>query len=293
MMKKLIGKTLSKFGLELRKINKEGFNLPLYNKYYPVESIENKRFYNVGAGGFYHPYWTNIDYLSDWYKDNNKLTEKGIHYDLFSLDPISVKDETGEIIYSSHTIEHIKDEHAQHFFNEAFRILKKGGVIRITAPDIDLHYQAFKNDDYDFYYWRSWYSKASDYKRIMLNQSLTTASIAQLFLQRFAGAASVLHDDGVKERITDEELIRIFSEMKYEDALSYCCERCTIDIQKKYPGNHTNWWNRAKAIKMLRNSGFKNIVVSGYGQSRSPAMRNTAIFDSTHPKISLYVEAIK
>ena len=211
----------------------------------------------------------------------------------FSLAPISVKDKTGEIIYSSHTIEHIKDEHAQYFFNEAYRILKKGGVIRITAPDIDLHYQAYQNNDLDFYYWRDWYSNPSDYKRIILNQPLTTASISQLFLQRFAGAVSILHADGVKKRITDKELNSIFKKMKYEDALNYCCEPCTIEIQKKYPGNHTNWWNREKVIRMLKNSGFLKIMISGYGQSYAPIMRNTFLFDSTHPKISLYVEAIK
>ncbi len=35
------------------------------------------------------------------------------------------------------------------------------------------------------------------------------------------------------------------------------------------------------------------IMISGYGQSYAPVMRNTSLFDSTHPKISLYVEAVK
>ena len=197
------------------------------------------------------------------------------------------------MVYSSHTIEHIKNEHALYFFTEAYRILKKGGLIRLTAPDIDLHYQAYKNDDLDFYYWRNWYVKEKDYERIKMNSPLSEASIAQLFLQRLATAASELHADGIKERISDQELIDIFSERSYEEALDYCCDKCTIEIQKKYPGNHTNWWNRDKVIGMLNEAGFKDVYVSGYGQSQSPVMRNTTLFDSTHPRISLYVEAKK
>jgi hypothetical protein len=44
---------------------------------------------------------------------------------------------------------------------------------------------------------------------------------------------------------------------------------------------------------MLRESGFTEIYRSGYGQSFSPVMRDVDLFDNTHPKISLYMEAIK
>ena len=198
-----------------------------------------------------------------------------------------------ESLYSSHTIEHIKDEHAQKFFDESHRILRNGGFFRVTCPDIDLHYAAFKNKDLDFFYWRNWYHKLKDYKRISLNTPLTKASIEQLFLQRFATAATTIHSDGIEDSISDEECRRIFKELKYEDALNYCCQKCPIEIQKKYSGNHTNWWNRKKVIKMLENAGFKDIYISGYGQSNSAVLRNTNLFDNTHPKISLYIEARK
>jgi len=44
---------------------------------------------------------------------------------------------------------------------------------------------------------------------------------------------------------------------------------------------------------MFIEAGFENIYVSGYGQSFLPPMRNTSLIDSTHPKILLYMEAIK
>jgi hypothetical protein len=44
---------------------------------------------------------------------------------------------------------------------------------------------------------------------------------------------------------------------------------------------------------MLKNAGFENIYLSGYGQSFSPVLRNIYFFDNTHPKVSLNVEAFK
>lgn len=122
---------------------------------------------------------------------------------------------------------------------------------------------------------------------------MNKATIGQLFLHRFATSVCELHADGADETISDSQLKNAFESMSYEDALNFCCEKCPISVQKKYPGNHINWWNREKTIRMLKVSGFKSIYVSGYGQSRLPILRDTELFDSTHPKISFYIEAIK
>jgi hypothetical protein len=43
----------------------------------------------------------------------------------------------------------------------------------------------------------------------------------------------------------------------------------------------------------LNESSRKQQNVSGWGQSVIPPLRDTNLFDNTHPKISLYVEALK
>ncbi len=292
-MKDKINKILKVFGQKLVKIDRDPFKKSGYKRNFEEKSLHERRFYNVGAGNFYHPYWTNIDYISDWYKGNSKYTNQGIHYNLFSLSPLPLEDNMAEILYTSHTIEHIKDQHAMNLFKEAFRVLKKGGIFRITAPDMDLHYNAYMKNDIDFFYWKDWYAKKNDYERIGLNAPLSTASIHQLFLQKLATAATILHIDGVKNRITDEEMQKIFSTRKKENAFDYCCNQCPLEIQKKYPGNHTNWWNREKAVRFLKEAGFEDIVISGYGQSSTPVLRNTLLFDTTHPQTSFYIEASK
>ena len=53
-MKRLINKCLNPLGYEVKRIvNKH--NISYYQNSYPTDSMKMKRFYNIGAGGFYHP----------------------------------------------------------------------------------------------------------------------------------------------------------------------------------------------------------------------------------------------
>jgi len=45
---------------------------------------------------------------------------------------LPIENDSAEVVYSSHTVEHITDEAAQKMFNESYRILKKGGILRIA-----------------------------------------------------------------------------------------------------------------------------------------------------------------
>jgi len=178
-------------------------------------------------------------------------------------------------------------------FREAFRILKKGGILRITMPNIDLHYRAYRANDRHYFYWIGRYSNLKYYRKINLNAPLNQASIQQIFLWTFAASASTLHNDGSPERIPDEQLDALFREKPYEEALNYCTSKCSLEAQHKYPGNHINWWNGDKTVRMLREAGFSDVRLSAYGQSFCPVLRDTLLFDSTHPRVSLYVEAVK
>jgi predicted SAM-dependent methyltransferase len=291
-IKKKILELIKKIGYEVHPVSKAS-DLKTYHRLYSEQSIKNKNFYNIGAGSFFHPYWTNIDYFSDWYKSNNKTSLSGIHHDLMSLKPLQIDSNCAEAIYSSHTIEHITNDAAQVMFTECYRILKKNGIIRITTPNIDLEYRAYKEHDVDFFYWIPQYSKPTEIQRVQLRMPMNEASLDQVFLHHFAANASELTLDGIENRITDAEVKETFKKKKYEEALDYCTSKCSLEIQKQNPGNHINWWNSKKLIKMLQNAGFVNIYNSGYGQSFSPIMRDTSLFDNTHPKISLYIEAIK
>lgn len=296
MIKNLMQRPLNALGYEVRKLNAKRaprLELELYKQLYPEDSLANRRFYNVGAGGFSHPYWTNIDHQSDWYAFYKEQMLKGIDHDLFSLKPLPIANSSAEVVYTSHTVEHITNEAAQHLFNETHRILKPNGYFRLTTPNIELEYRAFSENDRHYYRSIDRYSIEANWKKAMYNGPLNKASTAQIFLFHFASSVSMLHADGAPERITDDELLSLFKDLGFEGALDHCISRCPVEIQKKYPGNHLNWWSYAKMTRMLKQAGFSRIHLSGYQQSYCPVLRNTDLFDNTHPRISLYVEAIK
>ena len=165
MIKKAAVTVLNKLGYRIVKKEDNTANLDLYWNTFSQESISEKRFFNIGAGSFRHPFWTNVDLENEWYRDVQK-EGVSINHDLFSLEKIPVKDNTAEIIYSSHTVEHINDEAAQNMFNESHRILKKGGLFRFTTPNIDLEYMAYKNNDRNYFYWIDNYSTPKEMNRV-------------------------------------------------------------------------------------------------------------------------------
>jgi hypothetical protein len=67
----IVKKMLNNFGVDVVRYN-HGFNLSLYETLYGSEVLEGKPFFNIGAGSFFHPCWTNVDYVSDWYSGVQK-----------------------------------------------------------------------------------------------------------------------------------------------------------------------------------------------------------------------------
>jgi predicted SAM-dependent methyltransferase len=52
------------------------------------------------------------------------------------------RDNTVDVVYASHLFEHLAQWQTEFFLNEAYRVLKPGGVIRLVVPDL---YQLAKN----------------------------------------------------------------------------------------------------------------------------------------------------
>ena len=49
---------------------------------------------------------------------------------------LPLQDETVDVLYSSHMLEHLDRNEASMFLKKAFRVLRPGGVIRIAVPDL-------------------------------------------------------------------------------------------------------------------------------------------------------------
>ena len=219
------------------------------------------------------------------------LQNINIHFDLMKCQPLPIETSSAEVAYTSHTIEHITDLAIDNLFKEVYRILKVGGYFRITAPDVNNWYRAFKQNDKDFFADSiEYYSNENIMRELNIN-SMKEASIGSIFQYYFSATTSPLTNYDTKKKITDEELEFIFSTMDYSQALTYICSFCYFDPEKA--GYHINWVNANKVVLFLKRAGFSNIFLSAYGQSFNPILRNLSLFDNTVPEWSFYVEAIK
>jgi predicted SAM-dependent methyltransferase len=287
---KVLRKVASALGYDVRHKELPVSDLPIYAQLYPRESLEQRRFYNVGAGSFRHPAWTNVDHPSAWYQQAQR-NGMDLTWDALAIEPLPIESGTAEVLYTSHTIEHITDAAAVNLFREANRVLKPGGIFRLTMPDIDLGHAAWRRNDRHYFDWIERYSNPAQAARIASRIPMNQASTSQVFLWHFASAASTLHVDGAPERIDDQALQRIFDTHPYEQALDACTAKCPVEVQKRHPGNHINWWNAEKLSRLLIDAGFREVRRSGYCQSQCPILRNVVYFDNTRPSVSLYMEA--
>ncbi|HVF09408.1 MAG TPA: methyltransferase domain-containing protein [Abditibacteriaceae bacterium] len=76
--------------------------------------------------------------------------------------------ESVDYIYTSHFVEHLYRSHAQKFFEESRRVLKKGGVLRISVPDLEyvvgLYNAGRKEEAMDFCYYDAGTSEFTRHK---------------------------------------------------------------------------------------------------------------------------------
>jgi SAM-dependent methyltransferase len=123
----------------------------------PVKKFEDgKVMLNVGCGSRTHLGWNNIDFspiiffvrhpfLSKILRKIHFLSEDRlrriqsidtqiIHHNLSQ--GIPWKDETFDVIYHSHFLEHLDRISGINFLSECHRCLKNGGVLRIVIPDL-------------------------------------------------------------------------------------------------------------------------------------------------------------
>jgi len=84
---------------------------------------------NIGCGNKFvcSDEWTNIDINANHKCVINHNIVKGLPFENESFD----------VVYHSNILEHLHKKDAENFINECFRVLKKGGILRIAVPDLE------------------------------------------------------------------------------------------------------------------------------------------------------------
>ncbi len=85
------------------------------------------RMLNLGCGATFHEDWVNVDF-----------TDHGgrvLAYDLRLGIPFA--DNSFDVVYHSHVLEHMPKAWGEFFISECYRVLRPGGLLRVVVPDLE------------------------------------------------------------------------------------------------------------------------------------------------------------
>lgn len=85
------------------------------------------KYLNLGCGSRFIESWVNIDFVS-----NSRHVKA---HNLISGIPAA--DNSFDVVYHSHVLEHFAKGDGEKFIKECFRVLKPGGIIRVVVPELE------------------------------------------------------------------------------------------------------------------------------------------------------------
>lgn len=111
--------------------------------------------YNLGCGPKFYQNFLNVGYWAQLqegaiYKDLNGTTNTYmLNHDL--RNGIPAADNSLDLAYHSHMLEHLSYTDGIEFTKECLRVLKPGGTLRILVPDLELWINAYTNNNSFFF----------------------------------------------------------------------------------------------------------------------------------------------
>lgn len=243
-----------------------------WRKKYIIKNYKSSpKYLNVGGAQFVRENWRVLDYIiPNWYNHNPIFVDFNI--DLEKCETWPIETESYDLVYTSHTLEHLSEKAVYWTLKEIYRALKKKGGLRITVPDIDLSLYHYKKGD------RKWFE--TQYQDPSLKGKKLEDFLFKVFASHFIG------------KMSSEQVKKDFNSMDKNSFLNKYIELIQDSWQKEKPGMHRNWFNFEKLNKLLKEIGFSQIIRSYYRQSIFTEFCNED-FDKSFPRISIFVDAIK
>lgn len=244
---------------------------------------EDEKYLNVGGGDFLRKNWRVLDYYTDWYDYDPIFIDYDVNLEDQNRWPIET--ESYDLVYTSHTLEHLTDSTVEHTLEEAYRILSPGGTIRINVPDLDVACRAYDEGRIEWFedVWLENYTDSVYYA-----EDKCPGYELEFYLLSFF--ATYLARSRYRE-IDFQQVRDDWQRLETEAYFEKYSNKIRDEWQAENPGWHRNWFTAERLEQELSNAGFTNIAETDCRQSRVPEMCTTG-FD-TRPHISVYVEAEK
>jgi predicted SAM-dependent methyltransferase len=97
---------------------------------------QKRRKLHLGCGNNFIDGWLNSDLHPEWNHVVRMDATKRYPFD----------DETFDYVFSEHMIEHVSYAKGQHMLKECFRVLKEGGKIRVSTPDLSFLISLYQSE---------------------------------------------------------------------------------------------------------------------------------------------------
>lgn len=227
---------------------------------------------NLGSGKWNYNDWIGYDTI------NGKILDKKTI--------LPHKDDTIKYIYSSHFFEHINDDVAINLLEESYRILKKGGIVRITTPNYEEMYNRCKNEDINWFVKNQILIPRKDWDVLGIENNIYNTLVH--YNCNYHDGEPSIHNNFKLRTVIPIININIIKkkikELNVGDFCNWCLNKCPNKPisddklkqlkQNKYiinfVGNgkqHINWWTYNKFKIILEKIGFVNIKKSKSNKS--------------------------
>lgn len=245
---------------------------------------------NLGCGSRYHKDWINLDF-----KSNSQYV---IEYDLRTSLPFD--NESVDVIYTSHVLEHFSKCFAPKFLQECYRILKPQGIIRVIVPDLEQlmrNYIKFldgaKNGDKDSQEKYEW-TMIELFDQMVRNHS--GGEMLNYWKQNpMPQEAFVIERTGSEVK----NVIKKIRENPNVKPLQECIQGTTEEVGKfRLSGEVHQWmYDEYSLGNLLKNIGFKKIRKCNANESNilefNQYMLDIEYDGSVRKPDSLFMEAVK
>lgn len=243
--------------------------------------------------------------LSDSYAGNNP----DIPFDLESLSPLPLSDNEAEIFYNSYLLEHISWAATQNLIREAYRCLRKGGVLHCRVHSCEYGLFLYRNGRISNKFFQTRESLQALRNFIESHLDCLDINNADAFVE---GVYKITANNGDSFEISPKDVFLVYNGTSLS---KFAADHPNLEgnipsgsakevynelslqvqpwFQQKYPYSHNfQYIDKNMLIDEMKKAGFSQAYPVEIGQSAAPPLWEEC-FNTVHSGFNFGVEAIK